>query len=269
MEVSLQQENGIQFWHSRGFQSLGFKAVFFRRPGGTSQGRYAGLNLGMNTGDDCQAVLKNRSLAYRAAGFGPLWPALGQQVHQTHFHILNRKHAGRGWFAFTDALKFTDGLFTAESGLPVGIAVADCLPVLLACERPRVVAAVHAGWRGLAGHIVEKAVRAFRQQWGISSAKLWAAMGPAIGPEAFIIRDEVLGQLRALCPQAVVGYKSSQSEAGFDLWKAATAQLESAGVSLRKIITVRESMADHLKNYYSYRREGETGRTLGMIQIEP
>ena len=209
---------------------MGYRACFFLRTGGHSQAPFRGLNLGFATGDLPARVRRNRRDALQSAGLGPWAPVLGQQVHGKRLRVVTRREQGRGWLSLAGALPVTDGLLTIQPGLPVGVATADCLPVFLAATgKARAAAAIHAGWRGLVAGILPLAVKKMSRQWHIPPANIHAALGPAIGPQAFRVRGDVLNQLRHLAPEAVVAKKRTAPDAGFNLWKAARIQLRNAG----------------------------------------
>jgi len=146
--------------------------------------------------------------------------------------------------------------------------VADCLPVLLTDSRGRAVAAVHVGWRGLTKGIISAAVETMQRKFDIPPYDLWAAIGPSIGPEAFRVKGEALKLLRNVLPAAV---KRSPKKPGtrFNLWQAAVQVLKSTGMNPKRIIVLRQCTASHPELYFSHRREGETGRMLGVIRLLP
>ncbi len=263
----LHRRAGIRFWTVPAFARLGCRTAFFLRSGGVSRGDFRGLNLGLRTADRPEAVLRNRARALRAAGFLDLRPVVARQEHGTRLRLIRRADAGRGWQAADNGPAATDGLLTSVPGLPLAVTVADCLPVLLAAEKSSAVGAVHAGWRGIAREILPQAVRRFRREWGIAPGRLWAAIGPGIGPEAFIIRGEALRQLGRMFPEAV--RPRLDGAAAFDLRRAAGLQLRRAGIPAEHIIVIRDSTAASPRRYFSHRRAGgQTGRMLGMIQKE-
>ncbi len=264
------QRRGINFWSIPAWERLGYRAVFFQRQGGVSQPPYKGLNLGIATSDAIGTVKQNRGLALKAARLGPYLPVMGQQVHGQKIVLVNRRKQGCGWLEAETALTETDGLITREKGMPIGVAVADCLPVLLVSSgKRRAVAALHAGWRGLAQGIVSLGVRRFQEQWGIKPQDIRAAIGPGIGPDHFIIQGEVLKALQSQYPEAVAVSQRFEPAASFNLGQAAQIQLAHAGILPRHITVIPECTACHPKKYFSYRRDGkETGRMLGMVQIK-
>ncbi|GAK85070.1 uncharacterized conserved protein [Vibrio ponticus] len=127
------------------------KAISTTRLGGYSAAPYQGLNLGSHVGDELATVLENRQVLVELAGMpsAPIWL---NQTHSTHVEVVDKP---------TSSTLDADGLFTTQRGVVCSAMTADCLPVLLTNTQGTQVAAVHAGWRGLAHGIVENAVEMF------------------------------------------------------------------------------------------------------------
>lgn len=174
------------------------RALCTTRRGGVSQGPFSSLNLGDHVGDDPAHVAQNRARLHQTLGARPVFL---QQVHGTAVHTLARD-APDGAQA--------DGAFTTARGLACTVMVADCLPILLCDARGTQVAAVHAGWRGLAGTggagVVEQLVKHLRPSALVDAAQtapeLIAWLGPCIGPDAFEVGPDVLAAFTASLPQA-------------------------------------------------------------------
>ncbi|NTU35658.1 peptidoglycan editing factor PgeF, partial [Vibrio diabolicus] len=151
------------------------KAFASTRIGGFSTGLYQGLNLGTHVGDDLSLVEKNRAWLAQQANMphAPIW------LNQTHSTVVAQANEP------TTQVLDADGVFTSSSHVVCSAMTADCLPVLLTNTQGTQVAAVHAGWRGLANGIVENALALF-------SGEVIAWLGPAIGPEAFEVGEDVL-----------------------------------------------------------------------------
>jgi hypothetical protein len=160
----------------------GVAAAMSTRQGGVSAAPWASLNLGVAVGDDASAVATNRARFARALGARPVWL---RQVHGTQ---VLRLDAGTPEHPPEPA----DAAWTTEPGIACTVQVADCLPVLLAARDGRAVAAAHAGWRGLAGGVLEATVAALRDGAGIEPGDLQAWLGPCIGPAAFEVGADVL-----------------------------------------------------------------------------
>jgi len=157
------------------------RALCTTRSGGVSQAPYDSFNLGEHVGDEPQAVTANRETLVRSMAARPVFLL---QVHGTQVMTLSADSA-QGMAA--------DASLTTLSGLACTIMVADCLPVLLTNLRGSVVAAAHAGWRGLAGSdgqgVLEQTLSALAATGAASDIMAW--LGPCIGPQAFEVGDEV------------------------------------------------------------------------------
>ena len=187
--------------------------AFSTRQGGHSAPPCAGLNLGFTDGDQRQRVERNRETFLEQIGAQGYPLASVRQIHSSHTLMVARGEQGRIEYRFpgvaaalstsTEA-PAADGLATAEPGILLGVRVADCLPILLVDPQERVVAAVHAGWRGALERIIEKAVGDMRRVFGSDPQRIVAALGPSIRPCCFAVGEEVVdafrGTLRARRP---------------------------------------------------------------------
>jgi polyphenol oxidase len=204
----------------------GGTALFTTRRGGVSEGPYASLNLGLWTDDDSGRVRENRERLRAEVGAQRL--AQGRQVHGTRVVVD------------AEGIEEADGQVTAAPGVAAMVLVADCLPVALA--GPDRVAMLHAGWRGLAGGVLEAGVEA--------TGAVCAAIGPGIGPCCYEVGDDV---------RAVFG----TSEPTLDLKAIARARLEAAGV--RDIHDCGLCTSCDAERFFSHRRDrGVTGRQAGL-----
>lgn len=205
------------------------------------------LNLGFTKEDDAAAVARNRELVVEGmGGGGPL--VMVRQVHGVEVLV-----AGEGPVV-------GDGLMTAERGLLLGIMTADCVPVLVADVKKRVVAGFHAGWRGTAGGIVELGIARMRKEFGCDVADLVAAVGPSIGVCCYKVGEE----LREVFAGDLFRGDS------LDLWEANRRQLVGAGVTRVSVVGECTACArvEGRRKYFSHRAEdGFTGRQIGVIGV--
>ena len=232
------------------------KALFTTRPGGVSTGPYASLNLGAHVGDDASNVLENRR---RLGELLPVEPAWLNQVHGVNVVLAETVPS-----LDADHLK-ADAVVTAQRHTPCAVLVADCLPVLLCSEDGTIVGAAHAGWRGLQAGVLERTVEAMNA----SPAKLMAWLGPAIGPNAFEVGTDVFDAFTAESAedasalQPIIGKPDKYLA---DIYTLARRRLQRAGVHAifgGQFCTVTEST-----RFFSYRRDGQTGRMAGLIWID-
>lgn len=230
------------------------RAACTTRRGGVSTGPWAGLNMGRSGGDEGAAVSENRRrvLAALQAPAEPLWI---RQVHGVGV-VRMPQEAGE---------PEADAVFTTEPGVVCAVQAADCLPVLLCDDAGSVVAAAHAGWRGLCGGVLERTVAALP----VPPASLMAWLGPAIGPEAFEVGQEVREAFLAADTQAAQAFRPGAAPGKHyaDLWQLARQRLRRAGVS-RVSGGGLSTHADPAR-FYSYRRDGVTGRMAALIWMAP
>jgi polyphenol oxidase len=250
----------------------GVRALSTFRNGGASAAPYASLNLGSHVGDAAAAVAENRRRLALAAGL-PSEPVWLMQVHGINVADLDAadgvgRAADRGR---PRALAPADAAFTRQPGRVCAILTADCLPILLAADSGELVAAVHAGWRGLAGGVIEATVQAM----AAPPKSLMAWLGPAIGPQHFEVGAEVREALLAGDSQAGAA-TGARAEAAFalnargrfmaDLGALARRRLAALGVS--RIHGGGECTFAAGDRYFSHRRDGMTGRQATLIWLE-
>lgn len=229
------------------------RALITTRNGGVSTGPYASFNLGRRSGDDPQAVAANRA---RLRGLLPQEPKWLKQVHGTHVADADAP----------DEMPEADASIARSAGTVCAIMIADCLPVLLCNRSGSVVAAAHAGWRGLAGGVIENAVREMGKA-GAAPADLLAYLGPAIGPSSFEVGIDVYDAFLArdpLCAQAFTPYRPGKWLA--DLFMLARQALEHSGVN--RIYGGGVCTASGPERFFSYRRDKTTGRMAALIWRE-
>jgi len=235
------------------------RAACTLRGGGASVGCYASLNLSAAVGDDAGAVADNRRRVRAALGLRsePLWL---QQVHGIRVVDADAFGDSNG----ASALPQADGAITRVPGRVLAVQVADCMPVLLARSDGGAVAAAHAGWRGLAAGVLEAAVTAL----GGAEADLLAWLGPAIGREHFEVGDEVrLAFCEREARAAAAFQRNARGRWQCDLHQLAQQRLQTAGVV--SIHGERRCTFTERDSFYSFRRDGVTGRIAALIWMEP
>jgi YfiH family protein len=247
------------------------RAVCTTRAGGASVPPFESLNLGTHVGDDPEQVNRNRACLQGALRAKPVCM---DQVHGTHVLELD---------ALTPDNLAADGSFTRQSGLACTVMVADCLPILLCDTLGTQVAAVHAGWRGLAGApghgagsgVVEEIFKCFMPlapvEYAQAAPKIIAWLGPCIGPQAFEVGDEVREAFVIPAPQAADCFLPvAPGKWRANLSALARQRLLAAGVSAvygndgsPPWCTVANP-----SRFFSYRRDRVTGRQAACIWLE-
>lgn len=240
-------------------QFPGLVHVFFGRSGGRSAVPYASLNLSYRVGDDLQHVKDNWCDVKKTMGIHELKVTLMRQVHGAQVLTVtrgNQKEAGEG-----------DAMITDQPNVFLGILTADCVPIFLIEPQRRVVAAIHAGWRGTVLGVIEKTVTCLQQTYGINPEDLYAALGPAISGCCYEVGEEVYTQITAR-------YNETGKEAWsfldrryyLDLRTLHTMLLHQQGIPAERISRVGPCTGCNTSRFFSYRMEqGQTGRQASFI----
>ena len=220
------------------------------REGGVSRPPWASFNLGDHVGDDPAHVAANRARLRRQLPAEPAWL---KQIH------------GATAVAAGSGLVEADAVFTRQAGRVCAVLTADCLPVLFCDRAGSVVAAAHAGWRGLANGVLEATVAAMQ----VPPGEVLAWMGAAIGPQAFEVGDEVRQAFVARHPETAAAFAPHPSGVPgkwlADIYRLARTRLNHAGV--RDIYGGGRCTFNEVDSFYSYRRDGVTGRMASLIWL--
>ncbi len=235
--------------------SLGIVHAFSTRQGGVSTGRYASLNLGQKWGDDPAAAAENLRRFSVAAGFSVASLCRARQVHGKRVLTIDD--------ALADiAIEEADGLASALHGLALGVATADCVPLLFADGRGRV-AAVHAGWRGTVANIAGAAVETL-VRLGARVDELRVAFGPSICVDCFEVGREVADQFIPITNAAV--QQKPNARPHVDLRYANRRLLEQAGILAAHIDDAPPCTMHEPELFFSFRRDGaKIGQQLSVI----
>jgi polyphenol oxidase len=226
------------------------RALVTTRQGGVSSGECSSLNLGLHVGDEIAAVIENRRRLSAALPGEPLWL---NQVHGAG--VVQADLAVQGAAA--------DASLTRVPNTVCAVMTADCLPVLLCDETASVVAAVHAGWRGLAAGVIENTLDAM----ACPAARLLAYLGPAIGAASFEVGDEVRAAFVDRDPEAAAAFAArSPGKWLSDLYGLARMRLVAQGVS-RIFGGGFDTFADP-QRFFSYRRSPQSGRMASLIWLD-
>ena len=288
--------NGVQWlpvpaWEKLDWLWHGFSP---RRGGASSaycaEGADAELNLGFTADDDREAVARNRRLLVEAITGNPATPLATLRQFHSNLSVVARStdmQRQRPWKG--------DGLMTAEPGLLLAIQTADCIPVLVADRKRRVVAAFHAGWRGTVKRIVELGVGRMRLEFGSRPDDLTAAIGPGIGACCYAVGEEVLSNFESqfsyarelfhevynsdpvrrkypmlFLTQRAPGHSPIGPSLHLDLTEANRRQLLDAGLKPRAIKIVGGCTSCQPDLFFSHRASrGHAGRMMSVIGIRP
>lgn len=225
------------------------KAFQTTRQGGVSTGVYASLNLGDHVKDLPQHVAANRQLLSAYIPSEPVW------LNQVHgIRVIDA--------ALSSCLESADASFTSRKQVVCVTMTADCLPVLLCDQAGTAVAAIHAGWRSLCDGVIEATIAAMP----VEAGQLMAWLGPAIGPDAFEVGEEVRAQFIAKDARAECAFKPHGEKWLGDLYAIARQRLQTLGIT--QVYGGGRCTFSEPETFFSFRRDGDTGRMGSFIWLE-
>lgn len=231
------------------------------RVGGISRSPFDSFNLGLNAGDEPNDVLQNRSILKAHLPSEPIWL---KQIHgNTVSTPTSRKALAIGSFE-------ADASVTNIRNEALAILTADCMPVLFASKHGDVIGAAHAGWRGLSSGVLENTIQAMLSlSPGLMPKDIVVWMGPAIGPTAFEVGEDVLqafsSQTPAVLSQAFNPISANPGKYLANLYLLARDRLHSVGIE--QIYSGDFCTVNDSANFFSYRRDKKTGRFASLIWI--
>ena len=254
------QVGDLRFFTFESLNQPGLKHAAFTRRGGVSPSPWASLNLGGTVGDDRPRVLENKRRVLEAAGREE--ESL-HEVWQVHSADVVHAQAPRGQQAVLQA----DAMITSNPQVTLLMRFADCVPVFLYDPARQAIGLVHAGWLGTVRRTVVQAVRAMCDAFGTQPAELLAGLGPSIGPDHYVVGDDVVDAVRnALGPLADELLTIREGQTYLDLWLASRRLLEGEGVGSIEVAGL--CTACHLEDWYSHRGEGgKTGRFGALMAL--
>lgn len=240
---------------------------FTTRHEGISRPPYNSLNLGTTTQDQLHNVEGNRSLLTRAFGIAQEALVTVRQTHGSDILVIDEPNEDYSHFLGLES----DAIITNQTGVMIGVCVADCAPILLMDPGKRVIAAVHAGWQGTAAGLVSKTVAGMKSLFDCNPASLQAAIGPCISKCCY----EVDAPVKQAFSLSQVSWDACAEPNGtgkwlLDLAAANKELLLMAGLSADAIQVSDMCVSCQREWFFSYRRDGaETGRQMGFIMLKP
>lgn len=229
------------------------RMVFTSRAGGASSSPYDSFNLGDHVGDDPAHVAANRARLARILGLDASQFVWMEQLHTNTVTVVDGPQA--------EPVEATDAVVTRETGLALCVLVADCVPVLLADHTAGVVAAAHAGRLGARNGIVKKTVETMLEL-GATAPNIQVLLGPAAAGETYEVPKEMAQDVEKHLPGSLTATRKGTT--GLDIRAGLVRQLLSLGVT-NVDADPRDTITD--TDFFSYRREGTTGRQAGVIWL--
>ncbi len=258
LPLELVESNGLSFLRAPHLGAIpGLEHAFMGRAGGVSPAPFNSLNFGGDDGAD--NVRANKELLGRAFTLPSEGVFTVKQVHGSDVFVI--KDRGFPYATRPSA----DAIITAEANVPIGILTADCVPVLLYDPASKTVAAAHAGWRGLTAGVLQETLAVLSSNYAVSSRNILAAIGPHIGPCCYEVSDDLVSSFKDAGLERGRYFIRDESGLRLDLGAAAADVLASLGVPAKNISPPGPCTACNRALYYSYRRDGVTGRQLSFI----
>ncbi len=256
--------SGVVYYGSRLLDAVGAAHAFSTRIGGASSAPFNSLNLGNPSGcdhlDSGERIETNYTLLQQAIGCGGLPRCRLHQVHGSTVHAVRKvepfENGARG-----------DALTSDDPSRVIAVRVADCVPVLLASADGSMVAAVHAGWRGIIAGVIRAAVAALiREHPAQRPGNVIAAIGPCIGQDAFEVGPEVLAEFQDHFGSGAPLVRCENGKGRVDLREACRIELLQAGIALKHVDTTDRCTSRDSEEFFSHRRDnGLTGRMAALI----
>ena len=263
MKMKKLKSNTVEMLQFSGLSGEGNISHFITtRHGGVSQGNYATMNPGEFSGDDPASVRMNRQLLSDAMGISPERIFAPCQVHEAEISCIDAQQ---------QEMYGKDALVTDIPGICIAVSTADCVPVLVYAPDKKVVAAIHAGWRGTVKQIVAKTIRCMADRYSCDPALMMAGIAPSISKEAFEVGEEVVDAFREtrVDMNRIMDRNAQTGKAHIDLWEANRIQLLQSGLLSERIEVSGICTYQHHEDFFSARRLGiKSGRILSGIMIK-
>jgi len=263
------ENNGVRFYKAWNLEASRMVTHgFSTRIGGVSKEPYNTLNLGLTVDDDHEDVLANRRAFGSALEVDPKRIVVPNQVHSDMVRVVIESDAGSGALNHSTAIPDTDALITNVPNLPLALHFADCVCIFLLDPINRAIGVVHAGWRGTAAKIVAKTIEAMEQNYGSDPAKLQAAIAPSICRCCYVVGEDTAKEFFKAFPHDTRVISQSSTDKWFvDLKNANNILLRQAGVHRHNIAISEECTCCNSTDFFSYRRDGKTGRMGGWLML--
>jgi len=235
---------------------------FFNRLGGKSTGIFKSLNCGLGSSDNKKKILKNLETVSNKINSKSKKIILLNQIHSSKFYYIGKNSKPNNKF-------IGDALITDKRNLPIAVLTADCAPILFYDEDRKMIAAIHAGWRGAYKNIIEKVVK-FMITKGCSSQNITAAVGPCISSNNYEVKEDFKKKFIKKDKKNIIFFKRTKYKNYFNLNKYIHFQLKN--LNIKKIDIIDKDTFNAKNNFFSARRsisrnENDYGRNISIIMI--
>lgn len=237
--------------------------------GGCSNGNYSTFNLGAYCGDLPENVQTNRDILCKELRISRDKLIVPREIHKDGIFIIEKSYFDKSEEERTIAISESDALITSMEGVCIGVTTADCVPVLLYAPDTKIIAAVHAGWRGIACEIVPKAIATF-EQMGAKREEIIACTGPCISIDAYQVGEELINGFSEIFSKEELSQICINTQDGIhaNLRLAVNIQLKNAHIAQQNI-SIHPGCTFSDIRYFSARRQSiHSGRLLSGIMME-
>ena len=238
------------------------KHAFFNRLGGKSTGIFKSLNCGIDSSDNKKNILKNLKTVSNKINAKSKKIFLLNQVHSNKFYYINKN-------SMLNKKLEGDALITDKRNLPIAVLTADCAPILIHDEKKKMIAAIHAGWKGAYKDIIKKVVK-FMIKKGCSTQNITAAIGPCISSNNYEVKEDFIKKFIKKDKKNIIFFKRTKYKNYFNLNKYIHFQLKN--LNIKKIDNINKDTFNAKNNFFSARRsisrnENDYGRNISIIMI--
>ncbi len=264
----LRHDDNSRWYTFATFEALpGVRTFVTTRRGAVEGAPYSTDNMGEHTGDDPQRVGDARCRLCQSLNLLRL--ITPHQTHGVEILAITDEFLQLSDVERQARLEGVDAVITSLSGVAIAVSTADCVPLVMYDAEQKVCAAVHAGWRGMAAHIILRVIEALTIQYGVDPTRLQVGVGPSIGPDSFEVGDEVVDTFRdAGFDIGAIARRYPSGRYHVDLWAAAVEELERGGVDLSRIEVAGVCTRTHSDEFFSARALGiHSGRFLTGIAL--
>ena len=236
--------------------------AFFNRLGGKSTGIFKSLNCGPGSSDNKKNVLNNLKIVCNKINTKPKKIILLNQIHSNKFYYISKNSKLNNKFE-------GDALITDKKNLPIAVLTADCAPILIHDKEKKMIAAIHAGWRGAHNGIVTRVVN-FMIKKGCSPKNITAAIGPCISINNYQVKEDLIKKFIEKDKKNMIFFKKKKDVNYFNLNRYIYFQLKN--LNIKKIDIINKDTFNAKNNYFSARRsisrnENDYGRNISIIMI--
>ncbi|MDR0419682.1 MAG: peptidoglycan editing factor PgeF [Prevotellaceae bacterium] len=241
------------------------------RNGGVSKGTNLSLNLGFHEGDSDENVVANRKILATNAGFDFERLVVAQQTHSANVATVDESSKGKGIFSKSSAIQDCDAFICSTPNICIVVQTADCVPILLFDPRKKVVAAIHAGWRGTTKRIAQQTLSKMREEYNCDTNDIVAAIGPSIGSCCYEVGIDVIEEVTKNLPSDAEACLIPSDNVGkmiFDVRLANKLQLIESGIQTSNIEVSNICTKCNHTNFFSARYDrNKTGRMMSGIML--